>query len=70
MVDNIRVPFSTCDDKLGSLSFDPDERVFTEAEQEIGVGMTIYFRQIKFLVCIFALMTFLSVPSFYIYSVG
>lgn len=32
--------------------------------------MTIYFRQVKFLTCIFFIMSIISAPSFILYATG
>jgi hypothetical protein len=35
---------------------------------ELGAGLSIYFRQMKFLACMFFLFSILSIPSLYLYS--
>lgn len=44
-----------------------DSRAITEAEQELGIGMTLYFRQMKFFAIVFLILTVLSVPSLIFY---
>ena len=36
----------------------------------MGIGMTIYFRQMKFFSVVFTILTFISVPSFVLFSLG
>ena len=39
-------------------------------EQELGLGISIYFKQLKNLILVLLICTVLSLPSFYLYSVG
>ena len=66
----MRVKFGCCRTKIGKIAFASDDRAITEAEQELGIGITIYFRQLKFFAMIFFLFTILSIPSYMLYGTG
>lgn len=70
VVNSLRIKFNTCAAKLGNIALSPEERAITEAEQELGIGMAIYFRQMKFFSLIFFILTIVSLPSYLIYSSG
>jgi len=70
VTDNQRVKFKCCSAKTGKLSSTSDDRAITEAEQELGIGIAIYFRQLKFFSWIFLALTITSLPSFLLYGSG
>lgn len=38
--------------------------------RELGVGVTIYFKFLKFMMCLFIWFTFLSIPAYFFYFNG
>lgn len=66
--DSTRVKFPCCKTKIGNIAFSENDRAITEAEQELGIGMTIYFRQMKFFALVFLIMSFVSIPSFILFN--
>jgi hypothetical protein len=41
-----------------------------ELNQEMSIGVTIYFKMLKYLVVMFCWFTFVSIPTFVMYSAG
>jgi len=39
-------------------------------EQELGLGISIYFKQLKFMVILFALFSIFSIPAFWLFYSG
>ena len=70
VIEGERVRFRCCSTKIGRFSLSGNEKTITEAEEELGIGMTIYFRQMKFFALIFTILTLISVPSFILFSLG
>ena len=58
----MKVKFSCCLSNLGQLGFGSVSRKLTPVEQELGPGLTIYFRQLKLYLVVFLLFTLISVP--------
>jgi len=65
---NERVKFKCCRAKFGKISLTEKERAITDAEEELGIGMTIYFRQMKFFAMIFMLLTIVSIPTYILFA--
>ena len=62
VVDNEKEKFKFWQADVGDISFQDKQRAVTEVEQELGIGATIYLRQMKFFAGMFFLFTLLSVP--------
>ena len=62
----MKVKFNCCLASFGQLGFGKEARRLTELEQEVGVGLTIYFRQLKLYMTIFLLFTLMTTPQFLI----
>ena len=69
--DGLFKPFPLCGTPTGRLTNtsdkDDDELYF---EEVMGVGMVVYFRLLKYLVCMFFVFTLLSIPSLIMYQAG
>ena len=63
----IKKPFSYCKSNIGELGIGRDPSQLNQLELELGVGMTLYFRQLKLFTLMFFIFTVLSIPQFYIY---
>ena len=37
---------------------------------DLGIGITVYFKMLKFLMCLYLWMAFLSIPAYYFYYTG
>lgn len=61
------MPFGLYSASIGQISVADKDTVITECEKEVGIGMTLYFRQVKFLGCVFLLLTLISIPSYSVY---
>ena len=68
--DNERMKFKLCSSDVGTIASDAKSRSITDLEQEMGIGMTLYLRQMKFFAVMFFAFTVLSAPSFLLYNSG
>ena len=60
-----RKRFGCCCSQIGQLAIGKEALQLTELEMEVGIGLTMYFRQIKLMMIIFLIMTMFSVPLMY-----
>jgi hypothetical protein len=60
--------FSVCCTELGRFSFCGSiNNKQPEIEKELGIGILIYFRTLKFLCGLYTVFTILSIPLFIVY---
>jgi hypothetical protein len=70
-VEGEKKPFPVCASPVGRLTKfgdKPEDEV--NFEETFGVGIVVYFRLLKFLVCLFLLFTVLSLPTLTMYAAG
>ena len=58
----MKVKFNCCLANLGQLGLGQAARRLTLIEEEIGPGLTIYFRQLKLYMIVFLLFTIMTIP--------
>ncbi len=58
-----KIKFNCCLRNIGVLALGREPRQLTDVENEIGIGLTIYFRQLKLLMILFFLFTVFSLPQ-------
>jgi hypothetical protein len=47
-----------------------DDNTMTEFVEELGLGMSIYFKQLKFMSILFLLFSLFSIPAFWLFYSG
>jgi hypothetical protein len=73
MDDGTRKPFPCCSTQTGSFSnnqIDKKTENELEFEETFGPGIVVYFRLLKYLICMFILFTLLSLPPLIMYAAG
>lgn len=65
------VRFKSCSTKTGwFVPFCGEKYRNSDLGEELGVGMSIYFKQLKYMACMFLFFTILSIPSFMLFYQG
>jgi hypothetical protein len=65
-----RVPFKTCSTKTGFWMGCCKSCSESDINLELGSGVAIYFRQLKFLAIMFYIFTILNIPAYFLYING